>query len=110
MTGETVTRLRATTTGDRYGDDVADWSEPDELEIDGCKVAPRESDEDHSSGRQAVIQGLTIYTPDGADVLPSDRLRVRGVVHEVVGEPGVWTNPWSGVTAGLELRTRRVAG
>lgn len=110
MTGETITRLRGTATEDRYGDEVFDWSDPAELDIDGCAIAPRESAEDGADGRQAVIVGLTIYAPAGADVLPSDRLRVRGDDHEVDGEPGVWTNPWTGVTAGVEIRTRRVDG
>lgn len=107
---ETVTRLRAGTSPDRYGGTEADWTTPDELDIDGCAVAPRDAEEDNTNGRQAVIAGFNIYAPAGADVLPTDRLTVRGEVHEVHGEPGVWTSPFDDVTAGVEIRTRRVDG
>lgn len=110
MIGETVTRLRATTAEDRYGDDAADWSNPDELDIDGCAVAPRDAEEDRPGGRQVVIAGFNVYAPADTEVLPTDRLRVRGDDHEVDGEPGVWTNPFTDVTAGVEIRTRKVTG
>lgn len=110
MIGETVTRLRASTTEDRYGSQVLDWTDPAELDIDGCAVAPLEADEDHGEGRQAVIRGFNVYAPAGADVLPIDRLRIRGDDHEVIGEPGVWVNPFTGATPGVEIRTRRVTG
>lgn len=107
---ETVTRLRAGTTTNRVGASVDDWSDPAELAIDGCAVAPRDAEEDNPGGRQQVIAGFNIYAPAGTSVLPTDRLRVRGEVHEVHGEPGVWTNPWTDVTEGVEIRTRRVTG
>jgi hypothetical protein len=107
---ESVTRLRAGTTTDRYGGTVADWSDPDALVITGCAVAPRDAEEDRTNGRQAVIIGFNIYTPAGADVLPTDRLIVRGEECEVDGDPGVWTSPYTDVTEGVEIRTRRVEG
>lgn len=107
---ETVTRLRATTTADRYNNAQADWTAPAELAITGCAVAPRDQQEDHDEGRQAVIDGFTVYAPSGTEILPSDRLRIRGDDHEVIGEPGVWVNAWSDVEEGVEIRTQRVAG
>jgi hypothetical protein len=107
---ETVTRLRPGSTADRYGGTTPDWSDPDTEDIDGCAVAPRDAEEDHTNGRQTVIHGFNVYTPPGADILPTDRLTIRGEQHEVDGEPGVWTSPYSGVTAGVEIRTRRVTG
>lgn len=107
---ETVTRLRGTATEDRYGAQVVDWTDPAELAIAGCAVAPRDAEEDNAAGRQAVIRGFNVYAPEGTSVLPTDRLRVRGEVHEVHGQPGVWVDPWSDVAAGVEIRTRRVDG
>lgn len=110
MIGETITRLRAGSASNRVGASIDDWSDPAELDIDGCAVAPRDADEENAGGRQTVIAGFNVYAPPGADVLATDRLRVRGEIHEVIGEPGVWINPFTGATPGVEIRTRRVTG
>lgn len=107
---ESVTRLRGTTVENRYGDDQWDWTDPAELTITGCAVAPRDSTEDHNEGRQAVLIGFTVYAPAGTVVLPSDRLRIRGDDFEVDGEPGAWISPFSDVEEGVEIGTRRVTG
>lgn len=107
---ETVTRLRATTSTDRYNNAEPDWSAPAELDIDGCAVAPRDAEEDRGDGREAVIIGFNVYAPAGTSVLATDRLRVRGEEHIVEGDPGVWVNPWGDVEEGVEIRTRRVEG
>lgn len=107
---ESITRLRAGTTTNRVGATVPDWSDPAELVITGCAVAPRDAEEDHGGGRQAVIIGFNIYAPAGTVVEPTDRLVVRGDTHEVDGEPGSWVNPWTDVEEGVEIRTRRVEG
>lgn len=107
---ETVTRLRATSSTDRYNDAAPDWDNPAELDIDGCAVAPRDAEEDREGGREAVIVGFNVYAPAGTSVLATDRLRVRGEVHIVEGEPGVWVSPFSETEEGVEIRTRHVAG
>ena len=109
MIGETVTRQRATVTTGRYGDETIDWSNPDEVDITNCAVAPR-NDSEENDGRTAVIVGFTVYTPPGADVLPSDRLVIRGTVNEVDGEASVWVNPFVNINEGSEIQTRRVDG
>lgn len=110
MTGETVVRLRASTSEDIYGSEVRDWAGADAAPITGCVVAPRLDGEAHADGRQGVIVGFTVYAPPGTEVLPSDRLTIRGRDHEVDGEPGDWVDPWSGVSKGVELAARRVDG
>lgn len=107
---ESVTRVRPGTTTDRYGATVDDWTDTSNLAITGCAVAPRDAEEDRGNGRQAVIIGFNVYAPAGADVLPTDRLIVRGDTYSVDGEPGVWTNPFTDITEGVEIRTRRVEG
>lgn len=107
---ESVTRLRAPTTTDRYGGTIRDWDNAVEKALDGWSVAPRHEAEDHDNGRQGVLVGYTLYGPAGTDVLPSDRLVIRGATHEVDGETGVWTSPWTNVTAGVEIHAKRVDG
>ena len=108
--GETVTRLRAPLVADRYGNLVPDWSNPDRLDIPDCGVAPRTSDEETEQGRQGVVVGIAVYAPPDADILPSDRLEVRGSVYEVVGEVAVWRSPFTGWHPGIVVNLRRVEG
>lgn len=109
---ESVTRVRPGTTTDRYGATVDDWSDEavSTLVIPGCAVAPREAEEDHDNGRQTVIIGFNVYAPAGADVLPTDRLLVRGDPCEVDSYPAVWVNPFTDNEKGVEIRTKRVTG
>lgn len=109
MIGETVTRQRATTRTDRYTNTALDWTTPTELTIDGCAFAPGGTSEDHD-GRDAVIQGPTLYAPEGADITAADRVVIRGTAYEVDGEPGVWIDPYSRRTAGVEVPLRVVTG
>lgn len=109
MTGETITVVRPATTTDRYGNAISDWTSATRTDIDGCAVAPRSSSEDNI-GRQAVIVGLTVYAPAGADIRPTDRLEVRGDDYEVDGDVGDWRNPFTGSRPGLEVPVKRVAG
>lgn len=109
MIGETVTRLRSTTTTDRYGNTSSDWTTPDRLDIEGVTLAPRLQGED-SDRRQGVVIGWTLYAPHGADIQPTDRIEARGKTLEVDGEPGDWVSPHTGRGAGLELALKTVEG
>jgi hypothetical protein len=108
--GETVTRVRPELVADRYGGTVKNWDDTTEDTIDGCAVAPRLEGETTTGNREGVVIGWTVYAPADADVLATDRLRIRDVDHDVDGEPGEWRSPFSGARKGLEIRTRRVAG
>lgn len=92
MRGETVTRLRAGTTTDPYsGEPVADWATSTELDITTIVPAePRPSSEPVQEARNAVTSGFTLYLPSDADVTARDRMRVRGRVYDVLGDPAVW--------------------
>src|SRR5690606_23597160 len=76
--GETVTRIRAPLVTDRYGNEVRDWDHATRLDILGCGIAPRTTDEETELGRQGVIVGIAVYAPPGTDIQPSDRMEVRG--------------------------------
>ena len=112
MIGETIVRLRAqeAVERNRYGGAVTGWDSAVSAEIDGCAVSPRFNPEDTALGRQGVIVGLTVYAPPGTDVLPTDRVVVRGVEYEVDGQPGEWTNPYDSLSRGVEFALKRVDG
>lgn len=114
--GETVTRLRAQTSTDRYSKlPVPDWSKPPtSLSIDGCGFDPGgnlvDSGEPSEMGRNAVVSRPTVYTGTNADITAIDRLVVRGITYEVDGNPRVWRNPFTGWEAGMVVRLRLTEG
>lgn len=108
--GETVVRVRAPLVEDRYGNLVRDWEQAERLDIPGCGVAPRTSDEETEQGRQGVIVGIAVYAPPGTDVSPHDRVEVRGEVFEVVGEVADWRSPFTGWTPGIVVNLSRMEG
>lgn len=99
---ETVWRLRPPAK-DAFGDRVAGAT--DELEISGCLFAPAGSTESApGSFANTVDSPATVYTPPGIDVLPTDKLRIRGQLYEVLGEPQQWG------FKGCVVNIRRVTG
>jgi hypothetical protein len=107
MQTETVTRLRAVTTVDPYSNQPApDWTQtPTELDITTLAPAePRPSGEPLQDARNQVTSGWTLYLPEGSDVTSVDRMRVRGVVFDVLGDPAAWLG------AGLVVQLERSEG
>jgi len=103
--GETVTRLRATLVVDPYSGEATeeDWSSPDEVDyIAG--VGPGGSAEPLSADRRSVESDYDVFLPPGADVTARDRLRIRGRVCQVDGDPFDWLNPFTGWTPGTVAR------
>lgn len=83
---ETITVVRP---GGRtkFGDDDGSATE---FPIEGCLYAPGPSREPGFADQQVVTDG-TVYAPaDIPEVRPTDRIRVRGKLYAVVGEPMVW--------------------
>lgn len=104
---ETVTRLRAMAVTDPYSGEATgeDWATPTEEDIITLAPAePRPSGEPVQNARNAVTDGWTLYLPQDADVTSRDRMRVRGAVHQVLGEPANWLG------AGLVVQCERVEG
>lgn len=106
--GETATILRpGPTTRDPYGNDVPG---PDvEKNYEGCAVWPRLSSEDVQA-RDLVIEGLYVIFPTGADVLSTDRVRVRDETYVVDGDPGVYRSPLTGTTLGPQVALTKITG
>lgn len=110
--GETVTRLRATPATDPYSGEATglDWSSPSSLTIEGCGFNPGQSSEPLQDARNAVITQPEVYAPPGSDVLPGDRLVVRGVTYEVDGRPAAWRSPFTGWEPGMVIALKDVEG
>lgn len=100
--GETVTLLRRTISGtDAYGNDRYTTVE---VAIAGCAVTFVSSSEQPG----AVADSIAVVMPPGTDVRPVDRLRVRGLVYQVDGQPITERNPMTGVEAGVRVNASRI--
>ena len=108
--GVTVTIVRAVPGGDDpYGDPIPGTTT--RIDIPRCGLAPRMSTESTARGRQGVIVGQTVYLPDSSPaVFYVDQLEVAGVLYDIEGEPGEWSNPLTGWTPGSEVAIRRAVG
>lgn len=84
---DTLTRLRASADTDTYGDPLEDWSTPDELEISGWTVYPLPVDTDQDPARTVLQRRWQCIGPVDADVTGLDRIRYRGTVYLIAGEP-----------------------
>lgn len=105
MDTETVVRLRATTSTDRYNKTVLGWTTPSELSL--TTLAPAEplfSAEPLEDARTRVPIGWRLYLAEGADVRPADRMRVRSKDFNVSGEPSSWMG------GGLVVECERTEG
>lgn len=107
--GVTVTIVRSPGK-DQYGDPIPGTTT--RIDIPLCAVAPRTSTEPTERGRQGVIVGKSVYLPDNASTIPlfTDQLEIAGVLYDIEGEPGDWTNPLTGWHPGSEIAIRRAAG
>lgn len=92
MRGEPVTVLMAGTRVDPYStEQVEDWATP--LQRTVTTIAPpepRPSDEPVQDARNAVTSGWTLYLPPGDPINSRNRVKVRGKVYPVQGEPADW--------------------
>lgn len=90
--GETVTVLTAGTVVDPYSSKPAEsWDVPTERTVTTvAPLEPRPSSEPQQDARNAVVSGWTLYLPAGDPISPRDRVRVRGEVFPVQGDPADW--------------------
>lgn len=110
--GETVDVLTAQTTTDPYSTTtVLNWTAtPTEVSVDGVAVEPRPSTEPLRDARNAVVSGFTLYLPPGTVISPTNRVRVRGSVYQVLGEAAAWRHPFTGWEPGVIVQCERVEG
>lgn len=113
--GETVTILRA---GASPGRDPRGQPIPGpttEIPVKGCVVTPRESAPQvggaEQQGRDTVITGWTVYAPPSSDVRTTDRVRIRGEICQITGQPGDWgRSPFTGTRGPVQFAADRVTG
>ena len=86
---QTVTRLRPKTDTQR-GSIVYDWTNPNEKQITGCSVQPAGTSLSEDGRVLGVSEGITVYLPDGSDVIAGDRIRYNGNDYTIQGEPKIW--------------------
>lgn len=91
------------------GDPVDDWSTTTEVP-ELAAVEPRPSSEPVQDARNAVISGFTLYLPADSTVTAHKKVGVRGQVYDVLGEPALWRNPFTGWTPGLVVQVGRTEG
>ena len=109
MTGELIDVFRPSTTGGSWGDDVLTYPDTATHTIAGAAIEPRTTSE-QLDGRTAVLVGLRLYLPAGADIEPTDRLGIRGDLYEVDGEIAQWRNPHGAGADGDVVDVKRVTG
>jgi hypothetical protein len=111
LPGETVVVLTAGTTSDPYsGESVADWTTPTEVAVPDVLCEPRPGGEPQQDARNQITSGWTLYFQSPPDVAidPTNRIRVRGVVYDILGEPADWRlGSWQ---PGLVVQCERSVG
>lgn len=111
--GETVTRVRAPAVADPYSGEASsfDWDEATETDITDCAVwAGSTGDPTQDTRPDMTVSDYTIAAPATADVLATDRVRIRGLLCEVVGHPFLWRSPFTGWEPGLIVQANVVTG
>jgi len=110
--GETVDILTAASVVDPYSNEseVEDWDNPTSVSVAGVAVEPRPSGEPLQDARNQVTSGFTLYMPTGTPISSRNRVTVRGVTYEVLGEPAEWASPFTGWQPGVVVQVERTAG
>lgn len=108
--GETVTILRTSPGGtDPYGDPID--GEDVEVPVEGCAVwTGAMAAEQLLAGREPSTADRAVSFPYGTDVRRTDRLRIRGEVFEVSGDPFEYRNPFTGTEFGVLVYANRGEG
>lgn len=112
MRGETVIVLTGTAVTDPYSGEASglSWATPTELSVPNVLCEPRPSGEPVQDARNAVTSGWTLYVRKRASmptITPENRVRVRGIDFDVLGEASDWRLDAFG---GLVVQTERTEG
>lgn len=106
--GTTVTVTRRTAgADDAYGNPTYTTTTST---ISNCGVAPRQAGDTTDAGRQGVIVGQTLYAPAGADIQADDVITIAGEDYRIVGDPGAWSSPYTGLDRVVQVALERVEG
>lgn len=106
---QSITRVRPGTKTSR-GSTVPDWDNPtSSATISGCSVQPASTSLSEDGRVLGITDGLTVYLPNGSDVLAGDHIVYDGETYEINGEPRVWASP-TGARSHILLNLRRYSG
>lgn len=112
LPGETIQILTAQTVTDPYSQaETLDWNlPPSERDVENVLCEPRPVGEVLQDARNAVTSGWTLYCQTAPDPLPTpqQRVRVRGRVYEIDGEPANWV--MGGWHPGVVIQAKVVEG
>ena len=114
MKGETVVILTGTAIVDPYSGEQTgtSWTNPVQVSVENVLCEPRPTGEPVQDARNSVVSGWTLYLlnglPTGATLTPENRIRVRGLDDEVLGECADWR--LSSISRGMVVQTKRVSG
>ena len=106
--GETVIVITEAHDADPYSGDAGTTGST--FDVPGCGVEPRPSGEGTQDARNSTTSGYTLYMPAGVEIGPQNRVYVRGGTFDVLGEPAVWVNPYTGWEPGVVVQCERTAG
>ena len=112
MSGETVIVLTGTPIVDPYSGATTgtSWATPTQVSVPNVLCEPRPSGEPVQDARNSVTSGYTLYIrkrPVMPIIAPTNRIRVRGIDHDVLGEVADWH---LGQFGGLGIQVQRTAG
>lgn len=104
-----ITRIRPGTREAR-GSTIPDWSASavTEKKITGCSIQPAATGLSQDGRVLGINEALTAYLPEGSDVLAGDRIRYKGDVYTINGEPKHWTGARS--LSNIQLNLTRWEG
>jgi hypothetical protein len=90
---------------DDYGNDT--WT-TEEVTVTGA-FNPGTSLE-QVQGQDLLVVQPSVYLPPDVDVAAVDAVKIGGLQYEVDGAPNRWANPFTGWSAGVEVKLRRTTG
>lgn len=114
--GQTVVRLRAKGVVNEYSRKIVagDWTDPDQLPIEGAFVAQTSTTLLRTETRDQAAESKSLFCPGDADVRKGDRIRVGGPggpTYTVDGiPPAADSNPFTGWTPPREIPLTRYVG
>ena len=93
---------------DAHGNPVEGWGSVEYVDV--YSIAPTSSTEPSSTGREAVITGLSVLAPVGTDIDAKDRAVWRDEEYTIEGDLADWTiGPFS-FKPGVQFNLKKVDG
>jgi len=87
------------------------WKFPDEgRQVKRCAFSEGSSDEPLEVGRNATVSDAQLLAPVTAGITEHDRVRARGRMYEVEGQPQEWRSRTMSRKPGLVVNLNRVEG